>query len=96
MVSGAGNLTEAGPGLLTLGAANTFTGTTLVSGGTLTLTNAAALSMSTYNASGAGTLSFGTLATAAFGGLTGASGTLALNNAAATAGVSLQVGATAA
>ncbi|MES2594756.1 MAG: autotransporter-associated beta strand repeat-containing protein [Verrucomicrobiota bacterium] len=42
IISGAGNLTKSGAGSLTLNAANTFTGTTTVSSGTVNVQNAAA------------------------------------------------------
>ena len=77
--SNSAGLTKAGLGTLTLSAANGYTGTTLVSGGTLLLANTAALSGSTLDTSGSGSLSFGTLTSADFGGLQG-SGNLTLNN----------------
>lgn len=43
-LSGVGALTQEGSGTLALGAANTYTGNTLVSGGTLALTNAGSIS----------------------------------------------------
>jgi autotransporter-associated beta strand protein len=46
-VSGSGSLTQAGAGLLTLFAANTYSGPTYVSAGTLALTNSAAIASST-------------------------------------------------
>jgi len=75
--------------------ANTFTGTTRVDAGTLTLsahsgTDSQALSVSTYETSSAGTLSFGTMTSATFGGLSGA-GTLTLANA-SNAAVTLSLG----
>lgn len=82
--SGAGNLTltpfliTASAGVGTTGT-NTFSGDTLVSGGTLTLGNANALFGSTFDTSGAGTLSLGTLSAATFGGLKN-SGTVTLTN----------------
>ena len=84
IIPGSGGLTMAGNGTWTLGGANTFTGATTASGGTLLLANSAALSMSSFNAGGAGTLSFGALTSAVFGGLTGTGGTLTLSNAAGT------------
>ncbi len=83
-----GGLTLTGSGTTTLSAANTFTGDTIVSGGTLLLTNALALQDSplNYNNQG-GTFSFGTLTSATLGGLKGAENlptgtvtTLTLNN----------------
>jgi autotransporter-associated beta strand protein len=46
-VSGSGSLTQAGAGVLTLFAANTYTGTTCISAGTLGLTNSATIANST-------------------------------------------------
>jgi autotransporter-associated beta strand protein len=85
-----GNLTVLGPGTVTLGAANTFSGNTLVSGGTLLLANALALQNSTFDSSGSGTLSFGGQTAFSFGGLTGP-GNIALTNSAG-AGMTLTVG----
>ena len=73
------NLIKMGSGTLTFSTLNSYTGTTLVSGGTLLLANTAALSGSTFNTSGSGSLSFGTLTAATFGGLQG-SGSLMLNS----------------
>ena len=89
-ISGSGNLTQIGPGTLTLAGPNDYSGTTLVSGGTLALANSAALQQSTLDTSGAGGVSFGSLTAARLGGLTG-SGPLALDNTAA-APVALAVG----
>lgn len=46
-ISGSGSLTQAGDGVLTLSAANTYSGATLVTAGSLTLTNAGSISSST-------------------------------------------------
>jgi len=46
-ISGSGSLMQAGAGVLTLFAANTYSGTTYVSAGTLALTNSAAIASST-------------------------------------------------
>ncbi|NBW95671.1 MAG: hypothetical protein EBR28_02810, partial [Planctomycetia bacterium] len=99
--SGAGNLTLMPIFVTSVGNAfvngtNTFTGDTLVSAGTLTLSSATtstslALAGSTFDASGAGTLSFGSMTAATFGGLKG-SGNLALQNDSSQA-VALTVGA---
>ena len=88
--SNSAGLTKLGSGTLTLTGSNSYAGTTLVSNGTLLLANTAALSGSTLDTSGGGSLSFGTLSSAAFGGLQG-SGSLALNNTTLVA-VSLSVG----
>jgi autotransporter-associated beta strand protein len=47
LISGAGSLTQAGEGELTLTAANTYSGATLVTAGTLALTNSASIANST-------------------------------------------------
>ena len=87
---GTGGLTQMGVGTLILNSSNTFSGRTLVAGGTLLLTNTGALFDSTLDASGGGALSFGSLTSATFGGLIN-SGTLTLTNT-ASAGVALSVG----
>ena len=89
-LSGSGGLNMVGSGTLTLAAADTYTGTTLVSGGTLGLSNALALQNSTLDTNGSGMLSFGSLPAATLGGLTGP-GTLNLANSASIA-VALSVG----
>lgn len=83
------NLTKTGTGTLTLAGANTFTGTTMISAGTLTLGNSLALAGSTLEYS-TGALSFGTLTNVTLGGLSGHQG-LVLSNGNATA-VALTVG----
>jgi autotransporter-associated beta strand protein len=94
LTSSGGSLTKLGAGTLTLSAANTFTGATTVSAGTLDLNNPLALQNSTVTLSG-GAVTFdsnagGTAFT--FGGLAG-SGNLALvNNAASPAAIALTVG----
>jgi len=47
LISGTGSLTQAGEGELTLAAANTYSGATFVSAGTLALTNSASIASST-------------------------------------------------
>ncbi len=71
-LSGPGGLNKLGANTLTLSAANTYSGDTQISGGTLTLANANALQNSTldYNSYG-GTLSFDAQTAATFGGLKG-------------------------
>ena len=76
IIGGTGALTKSGVGTLTLSAANTFSGSTTVSAGTLALTNDLALRNSALVTTGAGTVTLsGTTPT--FGGLSGASGNLA-------------------
>ena len=58
VISGSGSLTQAGPGLLTLTAANTYSGATAVTGGTLQVCNNASLG----GTSAVTMLNFGTLA----------------------------------
>ncbi len=90
-ISGTGTLTKAGSGTATVNAVNSFTGDTIVSGGTLIVGNALALQTSrlNYNNQG-GTLSFGALNAATLGNITGAQN-LALSNDFAQA-VALTVG----
>jgi fibronectin-binding autotransporter adhesin len=85
-----GGLRKLGSGTLTLSAANTFNGPTVVEAGTLLLADAAALQNSTFDTASTGALSFGTLTSATFGGLTG-SGTQTLANA-SSAAVALSLG----
>ncbi len=73
-----------------LAVSNNFTGTTLVSNGTLLLGDPNALSGSTFDTSGTGALSFGGLTSANFGGLQGP-GNLVLTNT-ASVDVALTVG----
>jgi autotransporter-associated beta strand protein len=82
-ITGATPLTVSGSGPVTLNTTNTFTGDTVLSGGSLTLGNSNALAGSTlnYNHQG-GTLNFGSLSSAALGGLKGAQN-LILENATA-------------
>ena len=55
---GTGNLIKAGNGVMVLAAANTYSGATSMSGGTLDLTNSAAIQNSTLTMTGSGTLLF--------------------------------------
>ena len=81
VVSGSGNLNQCGPGNTTLTATNFFTGTTVVSGGTLTDGSGVSLQDSTlnYNNQG-GVFSFGTLTASTLGGLSGSQNLLLLNS----------------
>ncbi len=47
LISGSGSLTQAGDGVLTLSAANTYSGTTCISAGILALTNSSSIASST-------------------------------------------------
>jgi len=89
-LSGPGSLTKVDSGTLTLAAANTFNGNTLLSAGTLALGSPLALQNSTLDTSGSGVMSFGALTAATLGGLAGP-GTLALSNS-ATSAVVVSVG----
>ncbi len=93
-ISGSGGLTVES-GTLTLSSANTFTGQTIVTGGTLALTNAQALQDSTlnYNNQG-GFLNFGTLSTATLGGLAGAQNLPTTDSSLTTLNLNLQPGVT--
>lgn len=70
-------LNKLGANDLTLDQANTFTGTTTVTAGTLTLTNALALQNSTLVTTGAGNLVLSGVTTLNLAGLSGATGNLA-------------------
>jgi autotransporter-associated beta strand protein len=71
-LSGTSNLNKTGPGLLELSAANTFSGTTTVSSGTLRLANNQALQSATLDTSGAGLVALSsTVTTPTFGALVG-------------------------
>jgi fibronectin-binding autotransporter adhesin len=73
LIAGSGSLTKTGTGGLTLSGANTFTGDTVVSAGTLTLSNINALQNSTLDTgtSGSQAVAFAN-STATLGGLKGA------------------------
>jgi autotransporter-associated beta strand protein len=71
VISGSQALTKSNTSTWELSNANTFNGKTLVTGGTLKLTNNLALQSSAFDTSGAGTLDFSTLNTPTFGGLIG-------------------------
>ena len=93
-LSGSGSLRKQGAGTLALGAANTFTGGSTLSAGTLLLSHQNALQSSTLALSG-GTLAFDSaVAGNAFtlGGLSGSGSLSLLNNAGTPAAVTLTVG----
>ena len=80
-LSGPGSLTKIGSGALILGTVNTYSGNTLIGGGTIALCNPLAMQNSALDTSGSGTLSFGTLTAGTLGGLAG-TGNLGLANTA--------------
>ena len=61
VISGSAGIVKTGPGKLVLSAANTYTGTTTVSAGTLDFSTAPSLPGGSYAISGTGTLNIGTL-----------------------------------
>ncbi|MEI7864523.1 MAG: autotransporter-associated beta strand repeat-containing protein [Chthoniobacterales bacterium] len=75
-----GNFVKTGAGTLVLSVSNSFTGTTTISSGVLSLANASALSGSTLDYSGAGRVAFSNLTAVNLGGLQGSTN-LALTNA---------------
>jgi autotransporter-associated beta strand protein len=93
LISGTGSLTQAGAGNITITAANTFSGDTVVAAGTLTIDNPLALQNSTlnYNNQG-GTLSFGNETAASFGALKGAQNLVLTNSDVTPAAVALDIG----
>ena len=92
LISGTGAVTKSGSGTVVLSAANTFTGATTVSTGSLTLANALALQNSTLSSSGSGIV-FSAAAGNAFtiGAISG-TGSLVLLNNVGTSSVALTVG----
>jgi autotransporter-associated beta strand protein len=90
VITNTGDFTKSGAGTLVLSASNSFSGTTTVSAGVLSLANTNALSASTLDHSSAGSVSFSNLTGANLGGLQGSTN-LALTNASGTA-VALNVG----
>ena len=73
MIAGNQGVTKLGGNMLTLTGANTYSGNTLISQGTLQLGNNLALQNSALDTTGTGTLAFSSgVTTPTFGGLTGA------------------------
>jgi len=70
-ISGPQTLTKSNTGTWELAGANTYTGNTVVTGGTLRLMNNLAIQNSAFDTSGAGTLDVSTLTMPTFGGLIG-------------------------
>ncbi|CAN5412605.1 autotransporter-associated beta strand repeat-containing protein [soil metagenome] len=71
------NINNTGSGATTLGGANTFSGNTIITSGTLTLSNNLALQNSTLDTSGAGVMAL-TVTSPTFGGLIGSKDLTAL------------------
>lgn len=71
IISGSQALTKSNSSTWELSNANTFSGRTLVAGGTLVLSHNLALQNSAYDTSGAGSLDISALTTPTFGGLAG-------------------------
>lgn len=72
VISEGGSLAKSGAGTLSLSAANTFTGATVLSAGTLELTNALALQNSRLDLAGGSVTLGGGVTALTFGGLSGA------------------------
>lgn len=91
ILGGSAGLNKSTADTVTLSAANTFSGTTAISGGSLGLSNSLALQNSTLNYDNqGGSLSFGTLTSATLGGLSGAQNMVLTNTT--PAAVALSVG----
>ncbi len=88
-ISGNGALNQGGFGSLTLAGANTFAGPSIVTSGTLSISNALALQNSTLNYSG-GNVVFSGITAAVMGGLSGSQNLSLLNDS--SAAVTLTVG----
>jgi len=90
-IAGTGGLNQIGADNVTLTAANTFSGTTVVTSGSLSLGNGNALQDSTLNYAGqGGVFDFGTQTSGTLGGLTGSENLALLTTG--SAGVALYVG----
>ena len=77
-ITGIGTISKSGAGTLTLAGSNTISGSTTVNAGDLTLSNALALRNSALVTTGAGTVTLSGVTSPTFGGLSGASGNLAV------------------
>ena len=88
-ISGTGVLNQNGSGSLALANANTFTGPTTITSGTLSISNTLALQNSTLNYNG-GSVTFNGITTATLGGLSGSQNLSLLNQS--SAAVALTVG----
>ena len=94
-ISGSGGLNKTDGGTLVLQSANTFTGTTTISGGTLDVSYAGALQSSTLGAPTGGSVVFDqNVASRAFnlGALSGSGNLVLQNNASSPAAITLNVG----
>ncbi len=77
LAQGSGGLTKLGAGMLILNQANTYSGLTTATAGTLTLSNNLAIQNSALDTTSAGTITLSGVTTPTFGGLSGATGNLA-------------------
>jgi autotransporter-associated beta strand protein len=84
-IGGSGNLIKTGDGMLTLSAANTFSGELHISQGSVRMENNLALQNCTFDSCSPGTLNFGTVTELVLGGLSG-SGNVDLGSLSLTVG----------